>query len=288
MAHTGAMDWRWLLLSLVAAAIAAVRLRRRPPQEGVSPEPLATEPASGLHPGPASGPESVGGANAGPAAGMGEGTSGNPHGDRGAAAHPPPPASLTGDSGLDRSLDQALDTAFGAAIVPPTNAGGVGPGHPGHPSGPSHRPGSDDRDDGPDRHPRGDDARGLGDTGDASDPVGPEALAAALERVWAEHAGDADTLLAARLRLLVHRGVPARALRPAPGARTVRVVFADGTVVLCRGTGQGDFGRLGLAMLHHSVRLGSFGSASDGTRLEFRWHPDQRLAAVAVGLDQPD
>ena len=25
-----------------------------------------------------------------------------------------------------------------------------------------------------------------------------------------------------------------------------------------------------------------------GTRLEFRWNPDQRLAAVAVGLDQPD
>jgi hypothetical protein len=280
------MDWRWLLLSLAAAAIAAVRLRRTPPPGGVSREPPPTDPASGPQPGPVSGPESrpesgpesVRGTDAGPALGEDVGTSRNPQRDRGAGAQPPPFGALTGDQGLDRSLDQALDTAFGAAIGPPTRPGGVDAGH---------QPESEDRDE-PDRHPGDDadaDARGAGDGGD---PVGPEALDAALERVWAEHVGDADTLLAARLRLLVHRGVPARALRPAPGARTVRVVFADGTVVLCRGTGQGDFGRLGLAMLHHSVRLGSFRSANDGTRLEFRWHPDHRLAAVAVGLDQPD
>ena len=122
---------------------------------------------------------------------------------------------------------------------------------------------------------------------DAADPSG-DGIGAALDRVWAEHAGEAGTLLDARLRLIVHRGIPARAIRPAPGTRAVRVVFADGTVLLCRGTGQGDFARLGLALLHHSVRLGSFHREASGTRLEFRWHPDQRLAAVAVGLDQPD
>jgi hypothetical protein len=110
----------------------------------------------------------------------------------------------------------------------------------------------------------------------------------ALERVWAEHAHDAETLLYARLHQLVQRGVPVRAIRRSPGGRTVRVVFADNTVVLCQGTGTGDFGRLGMAMHRGAVRLGAYVQEEAGTRLEFRWNPDQRLAAVAVGLDQPD
>lgn len=110
----------------------------------------------------------------------------------------------------------------------------------------------------------------------------------ALERVWAEHAHDAETLLDARLHQLVQRGVPVRALRRAPGGRVVRVVFADNTVVLCQGTGTGDFGRLGVAMHRSAVRLGGFAHEETGTRLEFHWNPGQRLAAVAVGLDQPD
>jgi hypothetical protein len=113
-------------------------------------------------------------------------------------------------------------------------------------------------------------------------------LQEALERVWAEHAHDAETLLYARLHQLVQRGVPVRAIRRAPGGRTVRVVFADNTVVLCQGTGTGDFGRLGMAMHRGAVRLGAYAQEEAGTRLEFRWNPDQRLAALAVGLDQPD
>jgi hypothetical protein len=124
----------------------------------------------------------------------------------------------------------------------------------------------------------------------AAEAVEPQdgSLHEALERVWAEHAHGAETLLDARLHQLVQRGVPVRALRRAPGGRAVRVVFADNTVVLCRGTGTGDFGRLGLAMHRSAVRLGEFAHEETGTRLEFRWNPGQRLAAVAVGLDQPD
>ena len=110
----------------------------------------------------------------------------------------------------------------------------------------------------------------------------------ALERVWAEHASSAEALLYARLHQLVQRGVPVRAIRRAPGGQVVRVVFADNTVVLCQGSGTGDFGRLGLAMHRSAVRLEGYAQEETGTRLEFRWNPGQCLAAVAVGLDQPD
>ena len=125
---------------------------------------------------------------------------------------------------------------------------------------------------------------------DAADLPAPidGSLNDALERVWAEHVHDAETLLYARLHQLVQRGVPVRAIRRAPGNHVVRVVFADNTVVLCQGTGTGDFGRLGLAMHRSAVRLGGYVHEETGTRLEFRWNPGQRLAAVAVGLDQPD
>jgi hypothetical protein len=122
---------------------------------------------------------------------------------------------------------------------------------------------------------------------DAVEPL-DGSLHEALERVWAEDAHAAETLLYARLHQLVQRGVPVRAIRRAPGGRVVRVVFADNTVVLCEGTGTGDFGRLGLAMHRSSVRLGGYVQEETGTRLEFQWNPGQRLAAVAVGLDQPD
>lgn len=195
------MDGRWVLLMLAVAVVAAVRLRRRAPDDEAPPvHREATE---------------------------------QPADDR-----PGPPA------------DQTWTAS------PPARSG----------FGASSRSPADD------------------ELGHELDPE----LGAALDRVWAEHADDAGTLLDARLRQLVRRGVPARAIRRAPGGRAVRVVFADGTVVLCRGTGRGDFGRLGMALLHHSVRLGGYAHHVDGTRLEFRWNPDQRLAAVAVGLDQPD
>jgi hypothetical protein len=211
VAHTGSVDGRWLLLSLVVAAFAAIRWRRRAP-----------------------GDEAPGKDGAAPQTSV------------------PPTFDAWADARMDAQLDAQLD-------------------RPADGAGDAHQPGQ------------------PGQPGEPDGILGLDGLNAALDRVWAEHGSTADTLLDTRLRLIIHRGIPARAIRPAPGLRTVRVVFADGTILLCRGTGQGDFGRLGLALQQHrSVRLGSFSREVNGTRLEFRWHPDHRLAATAVGLDQPD
>ncbi len=294
------MDWRWLLLSLVAAGIAAVRLRRHPPERADDPASSASFPsaptattttaaASTTTDGPVT--SSASGQPARPEPGAPTGpeqaspTETEP--DRRPDPQPdirqdlrsdrqrsrPPTPGPDPDRALDRSLDASLDATLDAR----------GSAERSDLSAPN------DRSDGTADSRRHDSSAWTDHDPDGpGGAIGHAGVEAALARVWAEHVGEADTLLESRLRLLVHRGVPARAIRPAPGTRTVRVVFADGTVLLCRGSGQGDFGRLGLAMLHHSVRLGSFRRTADGTRLEFRWHPDQSLAALAVGLDQPD
>jgi len=113
-------------------------------------------------------------------------------------------------------------------------------------------------------------------------------LDAAFDRLCAAHSRELGILLAARLSQLVHRRVPVRAIRQAPGERSVRVCFADGTVVLARGNAPGDFARVAWALHGRPVHLAWFSSDEAGTHLDFRWSPDQRIGAVAVGLDQPD
>ncbi len=122
------------------------------------------------------------------------------------------------------------------------------------------------------------------------DVVGPELreLDRALELEYAAKAHDLAILLGTRLHRVVDRQVPVRAIRRAPGGRAVRVCFADGTVVIARGRVPGDFARIACAMPRQSVRLVRFHTEQQGLRLDFRWAPDQRLEAIAVGLDQPD
>jgi hypothetical protein len=134
----------------------------------------------------------------------------------------------------------------------------------------------------PQAAPAEDDTRDLAELADLAD------LDAAFDRLCAAHSHELGVLLAARLSQLVGRRVPVRAIRQAPGERSVRVCFADGTVVLARGQIPGDFARVAWALHGRPVRLAGFSSDEAGTHLDFRWSPDQRMAAVAVGLDQPD
>ncbi len=129
---------------------------------------------------------------------------------------------------------------------------------------------------------------GTSEAAPAGLPADLANLDAAFDRLCAAHSHELGILLAARLSQLVHRRVPVRAIRQAPGERSVRVCFADGTVVLARGNAPGDFARVAWALHGRPVHLAWFSSDEAGTHLDFRWSPDQRIGAVAVGLDQPD
>lgn len=106
-------------------------------------------------------------------------------------------------------------------------------------------------------------------------------------RVEREESGILETLLAARLRVLVSRGVPLRAMRPAPGEHAARLVFANGTVLICRAERPGDLYALAIRVHREGARLASWGSGPDGTVLRFSW-PEGGADLIALGLDQSD
>jgi len=101
--------------------------------------------------------------------------------------------------------------------------------------------------------------------------------------------GALTALMTARLRPVVLRRVPVKAVRPAPAPHTARVLFADGTVVIARGHRPGDLGQLSVGvLLHPPVCLVACRRVNGTTHLEFVLHHSRRLTALAVGLDQAD
>jgi hypothetical protein len=106
---------------------------------------------------------------------------------------------------------------------------------------------------------------------------------------------DTDTLhlalrLSWRLRPLVQRSVPPRAIEAAPAPRAARLRFADGTTVVVKSAVRGDLAILAVAMRHGSVNTAACATGSDGsTHLLFTWPGGRReLSLRVVGLDQPD
>lgn len=94
-------------------------------------------------------------------------------------------------------------------------------------------------------------------------------------------------LLDRRLRVLATRRIPLRAIRPAPGPRTGRLVFADSTVLLARAHRPGELYRLAVAVPEHSVTLESWSHRPDGTVLHLVW-PHDSAEVLAIGLDQAE
>ena len=107
-------------------------------------------------------------------------------------------------------------------------------------------------------------------------------------------AGPPGPEMALRLKLhlspLVHRGVPPRAIRPAPVPHVGRLVFADGTTVLVTSPLAGGFELLALAMSRGSVQAAGCSTDTAGrTCLELGLPGRSRaLMFYVMGLDQPD
>jgi len=118
-------------------------------------------------------------------------------------------------------------------------------------------------------------------------PVDDE-LNAAFDAVLAAHAHELGDLLEMRLRGLIARQVPVRAIRPAPGTHTARICFADGTVVLARSGSGRELSAIVLGMQSGSVVVSGFTREDPLTRLDLRSRAGRPLALLAIGLDQPD
>lgn len=96
-----------------------------------------------------------------------------------------------------------------------------------------------------------------------------------------------ETLLDRRLRTVQSRGVPLRAIRPAPGEHTGRLVFANGTVLLARARRPGDLYIVALNIRAHAICLTSWSRAPDGIVLCFQWE-GKSAELLVLGLDQAD
>jgi hypothetical protein len=113
-----------------------------------------------------------------------------------------------------------------------------------------------------------------------------------LERMFAavdrEEAGQLVRLLQLRMRDVIHRQVPVRAIRQAPARSVARICFSNGVVVLATSRRPGDLVHMATAMLTTSVTLHGLRHTPEGPVLHFSWRGSEGLEVLAVGLDQAD
>jgi hypothetical protein len=96
-------------------------------------------------------------------------------------------------------------------------------------------------------------------------------------------------LLESRLRPVVERRVPVRAIEPVPGLHVSRMRFADGTTVVVRGFEPGDVAVLASVIRKRTVLAGACASDARGTHLDFDVSGGRRTMSLLVtGLDQPE
>ena len=96
-----------------------------------------------------------------------------------------------------------------------------------------------------------------------------------------------DALLDRRLRTVQSRRVPLRAVRPAPGVHTGRLVFANGMVLLARARRPRELSLVALNVHAHAICLDSWSREPDGTVLRLTWNAET-AELLALGLDQAD
>jgi hypothetical protein len=114
-------------------------------------------------------------------------------------------------------------------------------------------------------------------------------LAARFAAIEADLARDRDRRLVYRLRPLVERRTPARAVEAVPALGAARIRFADGTAVLVHGDGPGDLGILARWVRCGSVVPCACALDGQGTHLVLRSPSRRRQLGVRVaGFDQAE
>lgn len=121
----------------------------------------------------------------------------------------------------------------------------------------------------------------------ATDQTEIDLLFAAVD---AEIADKLIELLEVRLRDVIRREVPVRAIRSSPAPSVARICFSNGVIVLAKTHAPGGLIPMAKAMMTSSVTLKRY-DRSDEDRppaLHFVWRHGGHVEVTAVGLDQAD
>lgn len=108
-----------------------------------------------------------------------------------------------------------------------------------------------------------------------------------LARVADEEEESTGFLLVARLLPLVSRGVPVRQVLPGPVPGSVRIRFADDTVVVARVRGSGQAARMALGLGKRPLLLESVSQDHGAVHLDLHWSGGGHVVADVIGRDQP-
>ena len=115
------------------------------------------------------------------------------------------------------------------------------------------------------------------------DPADAAELDAIAQRVLWERLGERSSALAARLRLVLTRGVPPRGLAPVAEGQPWRLTFADGTVVAVTAPRRADLVELLLCLSLGEVTLVGHRFVGDDVVLAFA-SGDRVVRVTAVGV----
>ncbi len=116
------------------------------------------------------------------------------------------------------------------------------------------------------------------------DPADVRELDALGRLVAEEHSERVHQLVAARLQVIVGRGVPVAAVEPTGIQGRWLLRFADSTALVVESRHPGDMAVLSMRLMQHRVRLVAFAERPGATELDVSWGLGHlRLDAVGVG-----